>query len=229
MARGLEVEAEVEEDEADGPGDVFEVEKIVAHELKPNGSLWYKIKWAGVHGADEFSWEPESSVRTGACISDYWSKRVGTLVAMRSTHGYTSFSRPSPELQVWLDECVGDLLDVDLFARDYQNPLCRRGVRDFARQAERAVTRAKTIWINPPWFYYHWIGHWLAQYGRGKRVVVLVPEMYGPTVEKWPVTWNERVSVPTTLASWFVWPDGTTRPVPAWGCAVWFGAVASKQ
>jgi hypothetical protein len=84
------------------------------------------------------------------------------------------------------------------------------------------------VLVNPPWYFYSWLGGWLAEYAKGCELVVVVPfyKGYNRVVEAWPgMEWERKIALPRTLGSWFA--DGGERRVglPSWGCEVWVGRV----
>ena len=56
-------------------GEVFEVEKILAHDFAKDNTLLYKIRWKG-YGPDADSWEPEGNLDgCRALLAEYWQEK----------------------------------------------------------------------------------------------------------------------------------------------------------
>ena len=116
-------------------------------------------------------------------------------------------------------------MDLDLFAARSRNPNCRGGVEDFLNQGERAARGAKTIWINPPWNFYAWLGPWIEEKLSGKKLAVLAPQWWTQTVQNWKVDWQDIIRLPHDAPAWFRWPEGQDRATPGWKCYLFLGKV----
>ncbi|KAJ5460702.1 uncharacterized protein N7458_002254 [Penicillium daleae] len=75
-----EVDAEDEEDDDDEEEaeDVYVVERIERHDWMDDGSFKLLVKWKGWDEPEDLTWEPESSLKSGAkAILDAYYKKIG--------------------------------------------------------------------------------------------------------------------------------------------------------
>ncbi|ORZ32524.1 hypothetical protein BCR44DRAFT_1440041, partial [Catenaria anguillulae PL171] len=47
---------------------------VLDHQVRPDGSIWYRIKWAN-YPVDDATWEPESNINTIEIVTRYWKKK----------------------------------------------------------------------------------------------------------------------------------------------------------
>jgi len=118
-------------------------------------------------------------------------------------------------------------IDLDLFARDWKSPLAKDGLTDFFRDAAALCLRKSinSLWVNPPWTFYIWLGDWLQYNAVGKLIFVVTPEFkgYHKRIAQWNVDWIATIPFPAHAPAWFTRGNGTIRSKPTWSCDVRIG------
>lgn len=54
--------------------ELYEVEKIIAHQVNSDGKMTYKVRWKG-YGPDDDTWEPYEHFTSTEPITEYWERR----------------------------------------------------------------------------------------------------------------------------------------------------------
>jgi hypothetical protein len=178
-----------------------------------------------------------ASAKLDRAIHSHWSEVANFAAAV--AQGRPSAGRIAPDLMPFLrsrfrrlvpqvtDNRFSGQIDLDLFARDWTFPLANQGLTDFFRDAERFCKRQSitTLWVNPPWTFYLWLGEWLQYHAAGKLLLVVVPKFrgYHSHIANWNVDWRLSIPLPDTVPNWFTHGNGTVRPKPSWPCHIWVG------
>ena len=215
LAAGPFIE-EKDDDEAQEEEE-YKVERLLAHQNR-KGTLHYLVKWEGF---DEPTWVSAQDVLTAKCIKDYWNRfmTLATYCPIKTSH-----CQLADELTKWLSRILPKI-DVDICGRTHKFPLCRQRVEEFFRDGIDQVRYARSLWINPPWHWYLWLGDWLRVNARGKRIYVVVPHYrgYDRRIGEWDVEWEMEIPFPPECSHWFKLPTGDPRVKPTWKCSIWIG------
>jgi hypothetical protein len=210
---------------------VLEVDSIIAHRRVRVGRrevTELRVRWRG-YGEQDDTWEPMSSFQTSGVVSEYWN-RVGGVAAIASGIVRPSFGRLTDEMVRFLRGSMG-ACDVDLFAGEWKGSLCRLAVRDFHKEAKARTSPGSKVLVNPPWYFYMWLGDWLVEFAKGCEIVVVVPYFkgYEKVIARWPgVRWARKIEFPRSVKCWFTDGAGKAREAPQWRCDVWIGTIVSE-
>lgn len=244
------VEEEGRETNEPTPEGEYEMEKILNHRTN-HGKLEFLVKYLDYIKPE---WTPAANLTTSDMANLYWDTHITPQISQFDDSDdqekdalieQTNSDEMKPVQKVaamhvmkpangqltnticnWLLNLHGKL-DLDLFASSHRAFNCSNAVTDFHKQGKEMVRLSKTILINPPWFYFMWIGDWLLEYAQGKLIVVIVPHFrgYNKIIAQWKVDWLRKTLFPRQFDAWFTDGIGRLRSLPHWDCEAWFGRV----